>query len=933
MLIELIPAMTKRDYSEDAARLEMDMAYKALANSDRETARNHFRHILERLTAAPHADNRKNTLLVTATLELSNLNFILGKGFKEAVPFLKASLEAAEQLGDRRSRAMIKLHLARLYYFSNQRQKAIPAFEEGRAEVEFLGDDDIMAQASEFIGLYYHIQGQFRQALEYFEIAVEKFESTKGISTTNPLAPMWLGYCAAYLGQFHRSVGMLDYYRRVSAERGDLALAATTRAALGIVLLQIGRTEEAATHLFDVIKYAQKIQNALAVYFARGGIAYYYFLQGDIKACKKYLDLTLKDGEKAGLVRQYTSPEFLEMGFALYKAGFSLYSDGDLQNESIRIMSENNLHLRGVMLRLAAVRRFESGGNAEDLKRDLQLSADWLQTAGTPVQLARTRFELIRIHLKTGATEQARQLAQKAWRDLAGYGEQFYPDDLRPLLPPTQDPAVDETTEEVFFTRFISIVQDIMPAPDPEALLTRLVKSTNRYFGAERGALFWFDNKNLKKAPVLRAASNITDEEVFAERFRSNLALVFEAFRNNRLQMIRGGQTNRGEFKNKAVLCLPFEIEGEIRGVLYHDNSYLSDCFNFLSETQLSRLIPALGNYIEHACGLSRGIEALTDRPLIASEQSTRTEIVGNSTGLNNVLAQIDRIAVTDSTVLVLGETGVGKELIAGRIHDKSPRSDRPLVIIDPTSIPENLVESELFGHEKGAFTGADRQKKGLMELAHKGTLFIDEIGEIPLSAQVKLLRAIQEKTFMRVGGTQTISSDFRLVVATNRDLVEEVAAGRFREDLYYRLNVIPILIPSLRERKKDILHLARYFIKRYAVRYNRPEFELDEEQQGALLAYAWPGNIRELKNIIERGVLLSTDDRLGLDLPLSPTPPSTTENPFTDMPTLDEVQGRYISHVLRETKGRIGGPDGAAAILGINRTTLYHRMKKLGIR
>ncbi|MDY6822415.1 MAG: sigma 54-interacting transcriptional regulator [Thermodesulfobacteriota bacterium] len=923
---------TFHHYTEEAARLEADMAYRALEKADREAARNHFHNILLRLMAGDEKV-RKSPLLVTATLELSNLNFILGKGFKEAIPFLQASLEAAEYLGDRRSRAMIKLHLGRLYYFSDKRQDAMAAFEAGKAEAEQLGDDDIMAQSSEFIGLYYHIQGLFKQALSYFEMAVESFESAKGHVATNPSAPIWLGYCAAYLGQYHRAVGTLDYYRRISIERGDHALATTTRAVLGIVLLELGKIKEAGFHLFEAITYAEETRNALAIYFARGGIAYYYFLEGDMDACQKYLDFALRGGENAGLIRQYASPAFLEMGFELYKAGRSIYPDSVIQEESVRIMQEPNIHLRGVLLRLLAIQKMASGGDIQGAIKDLQASIDSLAVANTPVQLAKTRFELIRILLRQGDRRQARKLAQQAWKELAGYGGRFYPDDLRPLLPADKETDADQETGDGFHTRFIDIIQEIMPEPDPEALLTRLVKSTNRYFGAERGALFWFGDGLRQKTPVLRAACNLTETEVFGDDFRSNLALVFESHRENRLKMIRGDRKVSRPYKNKAVLCLPFEVGGEARGVLYHDNSYLPDCFNFLQEPQLNRLVHTLGNYIEHACGLSRDLEKLSDQTLVASEQSARTEIVGNSSALNKIFSQINQVAVTDSTIVILGETGVGKELIAGRIHDQSHRRDRPLVVIDPTTIPENLMESELFGHEKGAFTGADRQQKGRMEVAHKGTLFIDEVGEIPRSVQVKLLRAIQEKTFMRVGGTRTIFSDFRLIVATNRDLAQEVAAGRFREDLYYRLNVIPIIVPSLRERKKDILHLARYFLRRFAIRYNRPEFSLDAEQAAALLDYAWPGNIRELKNIIERGVLLSTEDRLTLDLPNTTGAAPGHRSPFSDMPTLDEVQRRYITHVLDETGGRIGGPEGAAAILGINRTTLYNRMKKLGLR
>jgi transcriptional regulator with GAF, ATPase, and Fis domain len=247
---------------------------------------------------------------------------------------------------------------------------------------------------------------------------------------------------------------------------------------------------------------------------------------------------------------------------------------------------------------------------------------------------------------------------------------------------------------------------------------------------------------------------------------------------------------------------------------------------------------------------------------------------------------------------------------------------------VDAATIPENLLESELFGHERGAFTGADRRKLGQLEMAHEGTLFLDEVGELILSAQVKLLRAIQEKEFNRLGGTRTIRSNFRLIAATNRNLEKEVAESRFREDLFYRLNVIPIHLPPLRERQEDISLLADYFIDRYTKKYNRHDLKITGEQEIILRTYKWPGNVRELQNIIERAVLLSNEKQLEFSLPIDMRGQST--NSFEDLPTLENLQRRYIEFVIKKTKGQIGGTGGAAEVLGMNRTSVYSRMRQL---
>ncbi len=918
------------EHDQEAARLEVDLARKALEKADRESARNHFYNTVQRLSANG-ATSETGAVLVSATLELSKLNFILGKGFKETIPFLQAGLKAAEQIGDLRSKAMIKLHLGRHYYFSNQREKAIPAFEEGKAEVEALGDEDIQAQAAEFIGLYHHLHGRFRQAIAYFETAVESFETNKGMRVINPSAPMWLGYCAAYLGQFHRAIGTLDYYRRILIERGDLALAATTRAVLGIVLVEIKKYKEAAIHLSGAIVEAENTRNSLALYFARGGLACYHFAEGRLQECHKYITLAVREGAAAGLVRQYASPMFLELGFELYKSGLRIYSDKELQHEILRITQEPNIHLKAVLLRLLAEQRLAFGTRPETVRKDLEESKNYLKQSGTPVQLAKTRFALARVYLREENRTEAQRQARKAWKDLAGYGDTFFPDDLRLLV--ADDAAAEPAPVDSgsFLVRFMDIIQELMPGTAPERLLVRLVQATNRYFGAERGAIFWFPDASAKAGPNLRATCNLTESEVFSNAFRSNLSLVFEVFRQCRPRMIHKTAKNHLPYREKAILCLPFQVDGATRGVLYHDNAYVTDCFNFLDEAQLDQLVRALSNFIEHAWRLAQGQAKLTLEQASTSQEGEAVEIVGESDSIKRMLAQVHQVAATDSTVLVLGETGVGKELVARRIHQMSNRREMPLVIVDPTAIPEGLVESELFGHEKGAFTGADRRKKGRLELAHRGTLFIDEVGEIPKSIQVKLLRALQEKTSVRVGGTTPNFTDFRLIAATNRDLAKEVAAGRFREDLYYRLNVIPILVPPLRERKDDIRRLAHYFLKRFSMRHHRPGLALSPEAEALLPVYGWPGNVRELENVMERSVLLSTGDRLELNLPAAG--PQRSTDPFSDLPTLDEVQRRYIEHVLKKTQGKIAGEDGAAKILGIKRTSLYHRMKSLGIR
>ena len=313
-----------------------------------------------------------------------------------------------------------------------------------------------------------------------------------------------------------------------------------------------------------------------------------------------------------------------------------------------------------------------------------------------------------------------------------------------------------------------------------------------------------------------------------------------------------------------------------------------------------------------------------------ASYERRFEQVIGSSPALETVLEQVERVAPTDSTVLIQGETGTGKELIAHAIHNISSRCGRPFVRLNCAAIPLDLLESELFGHEKGAFTGAIAQKIGRFELADKGTLFLDEVGDIPPALQPKLLRVLQEQQFERLGSARTHQVDVRLVAATNRDLADMVNRSQFRSDLYYRLNVFPVQLPPLRARAEDIPVLVRHFADLFGRRMGREIEHIPPETMSALCCYPWPGNIRELQNLIERAVILSKSGVLPNPLPATAT--QSIVLPAAAATTLRESERCLILQTLEEVRWVIGGPRGAATKLGLKRTTLIHKMQKLGI-
>jgi transcriptional regulator with GAF, ATPase, and Fis domain len=928
--------LEKAGRNEQAGLFELRLADHALEEKDLEKAYHHLLRglsLLSFLLDGPGID----VDFVTAAINFSNICFVLGKNLNDVANFLGMGAEIAERLGDRRSYAITKLHLGRIYYFGDRRHDALDAFDEGLAIVEELGDDDILTESAEFKGFYYFMKGLHNQAIELLDRATQILEHKEGIVLFNPSAPLYLGYSACYLGQLHRAVGCLDYFWRKANSASNKVMASIYRAALGTVLLQINKPEEAVWHLDGALEEAVASRNALAKYTAKGGLAYLHYVNKDYLKARNTLEDLIEEGAKAGIKHQFASPYILEMLSEFEMHGLKPINRFRFHDQVERILRDPSVHLRGVGLRLKAKEGLKKGADTSLIREYLDESEKCLKSSGDPVQLAKTQVEMAKLKLAQGKRNEAQALTQLARRGLAGYSDKSFPDELRFLL---EGKGRDATHREDVAKSLLGGLERIMSPAfslDYKENLKYLISELNSLIGAERGGLFWREGSRSKHLHLL-AVCNLSQAEAASPAFASSMELVRRALQTRSPLIKRSSQpepARPGQGVFAAKLCLPLEIEGQVRGVFYHDNSYLPDCFDTLSESLLVRVCAQLSSWLEKAKHFT---EAIRETKRMVMEETFPLEtgqnednMIARSPVMVKALELADRAARSDSNILIQGETGVGKELLAKRLHRLSPRCRGPFVTVDPTTIPENLVESELFGYEKGAFTGADSRKLGRVELAHEGTLFIDEIGEIPIALQVKLLRVLQERTFMRVGGMRTHLSDFRLVAATNRNLEEEVASGRFRADLYYRLNIVNLRLPPLRERPDDVVPLAEEFLARISKKYNRPKFKLSQGDKEKLVTYHWPGNVRELRNIIERVVILSSGDLLELSVPTLAT--GILEHPFLDNPTLDEVQRRYIRYVLDKTGGRIAGTGGAAAVLGMKRTSVHTRMKKLNMK
>jgi transcriptional regulator with GAF, ATPase, and Fis domain len=928
---QMLTLLTRAGRRLEAGKYEIDLAHEAFNKNDYETTRGYLQAAAEHLFSIC-SQEVAGRLFASSVLELSNILFSLGHGFGEIEKYLTKAGEVTEKIGDQRSHALINLHLGRVYYFSNRRDEAIVALSMGFEEIHELGDDDILGQSAVFLGFLYFTKGLHKKAIEHFEKAEQAFETAKLGDLTHPSAPYMTGYCAVYLGQFHRAIGNLDYQWRLARDRSNTALCSTIRATLGTVLILLRKKKEGLAYLEQALEEAAGCGNALGVHLARGGLSLHHFLDGRMEEASEFGRTSSEESIQAGIIRQYASPWVLEMHYELHRLGLQASPQIQIPDEIERLIAGVNVHLKGVALRLRAHEKSLRNEQIGSINSDLDRSMRCLEQSGDPVELSKTILEKARIELRGGDREKARQLARKARHLLGGYAEEFFPDEFRHLFENQESLLDPDHRRKETMQSYLDMIESLYPIETRQEILARVLSRTNRLFGAERSALFWFPGGEYTAVPELRATCNLPASEITNKSFKTSLAMVRKTFQTNQPLTGRSSEGDRQEGYPGvfSMLCIPIEVGGAVHGVMYFDNSYLTDAFDSL-DPEIMRDIARHTNLVVERRFQHLRIEE--ERNILASMKSRddereRHETIAKSKEMMRLLRQADQIAGTDSTILITGETGTGKELLANRIHRCSRRSEKPFIVVDSTTIPENLLESELFGHERGAFTGAGQRKLGQIEIAHEGTLFMDEVGELSQSAQVKLLRVLQEKEFNRVGGTRTIRSNFRLIAATNRELEHEVAEGRFREDLYYRLNVIPIQLPSLRERQEDIRLLADYYIDRYTKKYNRRDLKLTGEQVTMLRSYKWPGNVRELQNVIERAVLLSVDNQLEFSLPNDIQKQS--DNPFEDLPTLGDVQRRYIEFVIKKTGGQIGGPGGAAEILGMNRSSVYSRMRQL---
>ena len=795
-----------------------------------------------------------------------------------------------------------------------------------------------------FFGAYHLAIGHPRLALDHFLLLSREKTGTETFA--DEVYRPWEALAMGLTGDFELAQALLLRYLRSRHPWRNAAAVHYLQIYLVHELLDVRNVEGALEHLDSLLAGVSRGGVMTCWVGAQVALARYHAVCGRLETAWRILKTTLGEAEASGIRYAPPLPFFLELLQALHVGGCPDVPGYEYEELLERYLDAPNLTLRHVALRLRASALME-GGDLTGAVAVLKQCRTFFVEHGLVWEAAKTIALLALAYLRRHDRRTALRFIIEAYPAFNAHEGLYdlWPQELLPLLPSRGVPTPRDRTVPLQ-RQLMRLLLELDAGS--EHFLRHLLGAFCRVLGASRAA-FWTCSRD-GRAELLESSGVSTAEFATRERLR----IVKEAEENIPFMYPLSGGQGTGLSRGMGLL-LP---------VSHGDESWCCLCLegeNWLwsADDLTEELLAQLKEMAEIPVR-----RWLTGRPAAREASSSflaQDELISVGGVMRSFLEKADRVAAVDASVLLFGETGAGKELVARRIHRMSGRQG-PFIAVNLSSIPEELFESEMLGYEKGAFTGANRQKKGILELVDGGTLFLDELPDISPRFQVKLLRILQERNFMRLGGTQTIHSDFRLIAATNRNLKEEVRKGRFRADLYYRICVVMLSIPPLRERKEDILAIARHYLRHFSGRYHREVPDLSAADSQRLCSYAWPGNIRELRNVMAQAAALSDSDHLYLALEDAEamTPPeeepavaSAKERKLSGsgetlqeketagaggerdvlsvlerLPSLEELENRYIQEVLKITSGRISGPKGAAALLGINRTTLYKKMK-----
>ena len=876
-----------------------------------------FEKVLKELSGKVGKDD---FMFIKSAINFSNI-FAARHNIEVSYSYLREAKKRAKRIGDSVYEAVIDLHMAKYERLMGKFNSALKRFAKAISKLRSFDTQELKDESIRFQIYFLFWQGRFKDVVEVYERSVPDVEKYP-VGHFPVVASVVVGHSYAMVGNITHGTGMLDAIHEYCLKKKDYYLAAHASSAIAMIMLSVNYVEEALKYLEIASREAKEGANFWANMIITVMRSYVCYVSGEKEKAVKFLRKFLKHIERMRLNILFY-PFLAELMVAIGKGDLPPLFDFSFEKEMAQLKRVKNPFLKGVAYRYLALWEKSRGSDERKIHCLLLLSSKHLEKSGHSIEITKTRLELAKYYVAREEHKKATNVLRSVRK--IPFIDNIFPDEIRSLLQEVD--SAKHVVEEV-----MDITVEIARNTCSGRLFQKLMASLNRVIGAERGGLFVLEEKTKPPKLALRTSKNMSIEEINSLEFESTrkvLAEIMETEQGRIVEIERNGRRISG-------ICVPVIFQGYPLGVLYHENRLFPKAFNENHLKLMTYFSALIGIWLERertSNALEFGDLDPTSKQTSASNRGSiyiSDGFIGKSPAIKSVMSQVEEVSRTDIPVLLLGETGVGKSLIAKIIHDRSYRKDGPFVTVQCTALTESIITSELFGHEKGAFTGAIARHIGKIERANGGTLFLDEVGDLPLDVQARLLRVLETKEFERVGGRETLRSNFRLIMATNKNLEAEVKEKKFREDLFYRINVFPIYIPPLRERKEDIPLLFQHFLHMYSLRYGKAFQNVPRDIIETLQRYSWPGNIRELENIIQRSIIVSPDSCFQL-LPLESFYYKTSEPRI--FLTLKENEKFHILQALTKSNWKIYGHGGAAELLDLKPTTLISRMKKLGIR
>jgi len=867
---------------------------------------------------------------VRCVLNISKLDFMRGISPLRTLDLQNEALALVNESNLTAEDALLMLYAGIGKHFAGgEDDEGFLLRKKGDDYLKHFDNSEINNEAIPLIGWHLYLLGNFQGTIAYYETMILAIENRKNVEVIAFAYPPII-FSYFFLGEFSRALILAEIIHKRALERQDFLAATLMYAITGRVHLYMKDNENAEAILYKA--YAECLQEdyGWGKYYTLFGLCLLHLNAGRAEACRETLVLANEAAKKHNIGRINASPFILDALKMIEEQGLPGIEDMRYEDELAKNIHSRNIHLAGVSYRHVALLKKRRDESTKEILKLLEQSIELLHASGNCIELGKSYVELAHAMIEIGDQAGAKRSAELGWQALGFHVSDYFPNELINLVKTEELPLNIAVQLETSWLELRHII-------NPERLVTRILTSLSRIIKVESAAIVGFSGGN---APKVLISQNIDRDEHGSAQYQRMMGMASYVAENRELFAFFDKKSGREKAfidldkKPQFILCVPFFNQEAVGAVLYLESYYKDSDLNEKDRESIQTFAEKISPHL--FATLCYKVQWQNAKMGAQPDQNLTYEVghddfcVSTDETVALIMNRIKKVAGTDVPVLLTGETGAGKEVFAKELYRQSRRKT-VFIAVNCSAIPESLIESELFGYEKGSFTGATHMKKGYFELADGGTIFLDEIGELSLQAQVKLLRVLQEHEVIRVGGMEAIKINFRLIAATNKNLKQEVERGKFRCDLYYRLNVLQFDVPPLRERRSDIPRLARFFVDKYCRLLEKEDCVLQPDSFLWLLNYDWPGNVRELENVIQKAVLLAE----GNEITLKNFEPGRGSKGIgvETIQTLEEVERNHILKVIGYCDGRIAGPNGAAALLGLKRTTLLSRMEKYGIR